>query len=138
MKNDFESIQRFITYSKKVKSEGTTINMLVNIPEMSDDDLKKENKNISKIMVKSVNVMDGKDKVVNKALAATTGAGKAVTYDDAKRSFEKGFGILVKLNIEAVVRGFGVEVEGDVQNALQRTSRVEQTLGEEDQLLLND
>lgn len=137
MKNDYLTFKIINSYNKRINDgNGNIITISVNIPQMSDNDLIKEVKSMCTIMNKARNIMDGKISKLNKALSATIGGRKALTVNDAERSFEKAFSILVKLNNEILLRGLSEKVIKFVQESLERKGRVDITLSEDDQILL--
>lgn len=132
----FEQISHFISYNKSMRgADGNSITINVNIPEMSDKQLIGEVESVCNAMQKCMNVIEGKVKQTSAILAATVGAGNNVSPHEASRQFEKGFGILCKLNNEVVIRGIAEEVCYIVQKTLGRKTGVE-SVGDEDQLML--
>lgn len=131
-----DSIQHFISFNKRISKDGQSTIVSVTIPEMNDEQIIQEIKATCILMVKARNMLNTKADKVNKLLAATTGRRKQVTPEDAERAYEKGFGILVKLVFEANVRGLSDKVRKDVCDAVERTSKVDITLDDDDLLML--
>jgi hypothetical protein len=131
-KLNFDQIRPYITFNKKMKGEsGQFVTISINIPEMADEQLIAEVKHVCGSMQKCIEIMSGVQQSVNPALAATTGSFQQLTSHDASRMFEKGFGILVKLNNEIVVRGLSDKVESIVRKTLGREAAVAPNLGDE-------
>lgn len=122
----FEKIKQFITFNKKVRGkDGQSVTISINIPEMMDDQLISEVKYICRTMQSCLGIMDGRTKKINSALAAASGHNSQISTEEAARQFEKGFGILVKLNNEIIIRGLSKDVEDIVQKTLGRDSSID-------------
>lgn len=136
-KLNFDQIACYITFNKKMKgNDGSYVTISINIPEMSDEQLISEVKHVCGTMQKCIEITEGVKQSTNPALAATTGSFQHITPHDASRMFEKGFGILVKLNNEIVIRGLSSDVEDIVRKTLGREAAVKPNIDDE-QLMIS-
>ncbi len=139
MENDFkfDAVKQFITFNKRVKdSNGGSMTISVNIPELSNEDLVTEVKHTCKVMTAALKILNNNTNRVNVALAATVGTQKSVSKNDAARQFDKGYALLVKLNNEIVIRDLSKEVSKIVQETLGRTAGVESSFDDNELLML--